>query len=59
MLFRPCVFGVAEKKRNTAEEQISVIVTLKFSLGSDAAYFTNTIIPIPKSRMPTIEGEIH
>ena len=58
MLFWPCVYGVAEKKRNTAEEQVSAIVTLKFSLGSDVGYFTNTIIPIPKSRMWTIEGEI-
>ena len=39
-LFSPCVNGVAEKKRNRAEEQISVTVTLKFSLGSDVAYFT-------------------
>ena len=58
-LFWPCVYGVTEKKRNRVEEQVSVTVTLKFSLGSDAAYFTNTIIPIPKSRMWTVQGEIH
>ena len=61
-LLWPCVYGVVEKKRNKAEKQISVTVTLKFSLEVMwliSPLASNTIIPILKSRMWTIEGEIH